>query len=231
MKRFFFLLLMLLAVACSKERSVVMVTFSLPQTKAFPDAIVQHYPDMVSLTLTNKQTSEELHVFTGIPAEIPVGEYAVTGSFEASPSQPICGFPYIYLSYRPSFTISADISVVEGVSTYYVGVTFTSFVLAIENSTTWTMTFNGSSELSVEPLIDGDVKWIFCTGDLSSFYISVHTDAGDFKVCTSAAYASTLSGNVITCSPGRWYFLQAGGGQSPVGTGIMFNWPEWTSGQ
>lgn len=129
------------AVACTKQAPttpIVRVSFSVGEfgyfpTKGLPEAISATLPETLDLTLTNSETGTTYTTTTGASIELPVGTYAVTGGYTPEATTAIYGNS-VFLSKTPKVSISQDVQIVEGVSSYTLQAVYQSCALAVTKS-------------------------------------------------------------------------------------------------
>jgi hypothetical protein len=216
------------------DEKLVTVRFDLGgATKALGAAIAATIPESVELTLTGVERRTTYTVTTGQPVTVPAGTYTVTAYYVPAKEPSICGFPEVYLSREPCFSIDETVTIEEGVGDYTLGATFHSWVVAVEEaSASWTYFFNSGGDQGINTFLrDGTTRWVFVTGVLNNLYLGMKVDGAPYKLTTDAAFAATLTGaTVITCSPGHWYVLGHTYG-APQSGGFSVNFPEWTEGE
>lgn len=218
----------------SNSDHLVTVRFDLGgTTKALGTAIAATLPTEVELTLTGVERRTTYTVATGQPITVPAGDYTVTAYYVPTKEPSICGFPEVYLSREPCFSIDETVTITEGVGDYTLSATFHSWVVAVEEpGASWTYWFNSGGDQDIPTVLrDGTTRWVFVTGALTNLYLGMKVDGAAYKLTTDAAFAATLSGaTVITCSPGHWYVLGHAYG-APQSGGFSVNFPEWTEGE
>lgn len=231
------------AVACTKQAPtttpIVRVSFSVGEfgyfpTKGLPEAISATLPETLDLTLTNSETGAVYTTTTGTSIELPVGTYAVTGGYTPEATTAIYGNS-VFLSKTPKVSVSQDVQIMEGVSSYTLQAVYQSCALAVRASevTRWTGAANREG-FTIDAMETDGYLWTFLSGELGSsryFYTYLQPVTGQqksFTIVADPALQMNFS-DALVVSPGRWYILRVSDTATQSGSfGIA--WPEWSQG-
>lgn len=239
MRNFVILLLAGMAASCTAipeaSREMVCVTFRVDcATKSFPDVIEDTFPATIPLTITDKETGEQVAAVTGESVSLPVGAYSVLGIYHPAKSQGVQGTA-VYLSKSPDIRIEQDVVVSSGTSQYSLAAGFQSWVLAVDSRevSRWTMQMD-YNETDVDFMVDGTAWWVFCTGSVGDRPVQTKVypkgdgfAPGVYDLTGSASVAAANGWSLV--EPARWYWLHPVEVESgTAGLGMRFQ--EWSEG-
>ena len=187
------------------------------QNETILNCIAQCIPADIPLTLRNS-SGETISVTTGVPTELPVGVYTVTGTFRGNQiGEPVYERDCI-MTDRPYITIEDRITITSENCNYTVSASYKSFAIVVDYDEVTSATYKAASGDFVELNFQrfDNIGLIFAQGTYSRIplFITLVTDPGTAFLETTYCFANTeqpymygMEAQPVYAEVGKYYYI------------------------
>lgn len=206
-------------------------------SKGAADVLAQTAPaSLPPLTLQSKTVPERRYTVTpGIPAQVAVDSYTVTGSYVPAEEGKVYGGS---AHATPPFSVSSEITVTAEVTEYEVAASYDCIALVLDPSTTsaYRLRNYAGAMMDISAWLTGTDGWkvVYLKGEWTFPGLALTAlpanpadfEEADYELFSDPAHAA---GGILVQN-GRWYAFGPSGVTTSEG-GIVVGLPGWEAGQ